>query len=137
MKTLQLLGSASLLLLIGTTPALGQASDMTFFLTSSGPGDGANLGGLQGAAAHCQSLAAAVGAGGKTCMLVAYAENRFPEEYLPTVFDNYAAQLSVDLASISQHHWPGWGKRSRPNRHWSVAKHRRNRRFRKPRSAPL
>ena len=66
MKTLQLLGSASLLLLIGTTPALGQASDMTFFLTSSGPGDGANLGGLQGADAHCQSLAAAVAAGGKT-----------------------------------------------------------------------
>tara|TARA_B100001123_G_scaffold427141_3_gene542276 strand:+ start:674 stop:1237 length:564 start_codon:yes stop_codon:yes gene_type:complete len=39
---------------------------MTFFLTSAGPGNGANLGGLQGADAHCQSLASAVGAGGKT-----------------------------------------------------------------------
>ncbi len=36
---------------------------MTFFVTSVGPGDGANLGGLQGADAHCQSLAAAVGRG--------------------------------------------------------------------------
>lgn len=36
---------------------------MTFFVTSVGLGDGANLGGLQGADAHCQSLAAAVGRG--------------------------------------------------------------------------
>ena len=34
---------------------------MSFFLTSAGPGDGANLGGLEGADAYCQSLAAAVG----------------------------------------------------------------------------
>ena len=38
---------------------------MTFFLTSMGPGDGANLGGLAGADAHCVRLAAAVGAGAK------------------------------------------------------------------------
>lgn len=42
------------------------AEDMSFFITSNGPGDGANLGGLAGADAHCQSLAQAVGAGGKT-----------------------------------------------------------------------
>ena len=42
------------------------AGDMSFFITSKGPGDGANLGGLAGADAHCQSLAEAVGAGGKT-----------------------------------------------------------------------
>jgi hypothetical protein len=39
---------------------------MSFFLTSEGPGDGADLGGLAGADAHCQSLAEAVGAGDKT-----------------------------------------------------------------------
>ena len=39
---------------------------MSFFITSEGPGDGANLGGLSGADAHCEALAAAVGAGGKT-----------------------------------------------------------------------
>jgi hypothetical protein len=39
---------------------------MTFFLTSAGPGKGADLGGLAGADRHCQQLAASVGAGGKT-----------------------------------------------------------------------
>lgn len=39
---------------------------MTFFITSTGVGNGANLGGLAGADAHCQKLAAAVGAGDKT-----------------------------------------------------------------------
>lgn len=36
---------------------------MTFFVTSAGPGDGANLGGLEGADTHCQTLASAAGAG--------------------------------------------------------------------------
>jgi hypothetical protein len=39
---------------------------MSFFITSAGPGDGASLGGLDGADAHCEVLAAAVGAGDKT-----------------------------------------------------------------------
>jgi hypothetical protein len=43
-----------------------QASRMTFFITSAGPGNGANLGGLAGADAHCQKLAAAAGAGNRT-----------------------------------------------------------------------
>jgi hypothetical protein len=38
-------------------------ADMTFFVTNAGPGNGANLGGLEGADAHCQALAAAAGAG--------------------------------------------------------------------------
>ena len=39
---------------------------MTFFITSVGLGKGANLGGLQGADAHCQALASAAGAGDRT-----------------------------------------------------------------------
>ena len=39
---------------------------MSFFITSEGPGDGADLGGLEGADAHCQSLAEAAGAGDRT-----------------------------------------------------------------------
>src|SRR5213594_2104332 len=39
---------------------------MSFFVTSVGLGNGANLGGLAGADRHCQTLAAAAGAGGKT-----------------------------------------------------------------------
>ena len=44
------------------TPA--ESGPMTFFITSAGPGDGANLGGLEGADAHCEMLADAQGAGG-------------------------------------------------------------------------
>jgi len=46
-------------------PATPQ-SKMTFFVTSSNPGQGANFGGLAGADAVCQSLAASVGAGSRT-----------------------------------------------------------------------
>jgi len=43
-----------------------QNNDMTFFVTSEGVGDGANLGGLAGADAHCQKLAESAGAGHRT-----------------------------------------------------------------------
>ena len=46
--------------------AQAQQSSMTFFVTSVGVGKGADLGGLEGADRHCQMLAQAVGAGGKT-----------------------------------------------------------------------
>jgi hypothetical protein len=39
---------------------------MGFFVTSAGMGNGADLGGLAGADAHCQKLGAAVGAGART-----------------------------------------------------------------------
>lgn len=45
-----------------TTETPSPSNEMSFFLTSAGPGDGANLGGLEGADAHCQMLAASVGA---------------------------------------------------------------------------
>lgn len=46
--------------------ALAQEQPMSFFLTSVGPGQGANLGGLAGADRHCQELARSVGAGQRT-----------------------------------------------------------------------
>jgi hypothetical protein len=49
--------------LIAADPAEGQENPMTFFITSQGPGHGADLGGLAGADAHCRSLASAVGSG--------------------------------------------------------------------------
>ena len=42
------------------------AQPMSFFVTSVGKGDGGNLGGLAGADAHCQTLAAAAGRGNAT-----------------------------------------------------------------------
>ena len=48
--------------LLAAAPASAQQADMTFFVTSAGPGKGADLGGLAGADAYCQKLAAAAGA---------------------------------------------------------------------------
>ena len=57
---------------------------MTFFITSAGPGDGANLGGLDGADAHCETLAAAQGAGGRGWMA-----------YLSTINDDGSAAVNA------------------------------------------
>ena len=58
--------TTALLLGAGVGLCIAQDNGMSFFLTSAGPGDGANLGGLDGADAHCQALAAAAGAGSRT-----------------------------------------------------------------------
>jgi hypothetical protein len=52
--------------LVATEPARAQSPNMTFFVTSTGIGNGANLGGLAGADNYCQTLAQAAGAGAKT-----------------------------------------------------------------------
>ena len=61
-----ILGSLLLLGLGGAPDAHAQQSEMTFFITSAGSGKGGDLGGLAGADKQCQTLAQAVGAGGKT-----------------------------------------------------------------------
>src|SRR5215471_21636927 len=70
MKPPTLSPSASVVLLtLGFCTAQAQnnaAQSMRFFITSSGLAKGGDLGGLAGADAHCQSLAAAVGAGART-----------------------------------------------------------------------
>lgn len=55
-----------------------QSGPMSFFVTSVGSGNGANLGGLAGADAHCQKLAAAAGAGGKTWRAYLSVPGTFP-----------------------------------------------------------
>ncbi len=50
---------------VGPTEVSAQDPPMGFFITSVGPGNGGDLGGLAGADAHCEALAAAVGAGGR------------------------------------------------------------------------
>ena len=67
MRKLQLTFAAVALALFGLR--LGSAQDqktpMSFFVTSQAPGSGASLGGLEGADAYCQKLAAAAGAGSR------------------------------------------------------------------------
>lgn len=66
MKTIVLAAATAATLAIAA-PAIAQdATSMTFFVTSVGVGDGANLGGLDGADAHCAKLAEAAGSTGKT-----------------------------------------------------------------------
>ncbi len=68
MNRTQLVFAAILLASLGSHAALAQEADsrMSFFLTTTGPGNGADLGGLTGADRHCQMLAAAVGVGNRT-----------------------------------------------------------------------
>jgi hypothetical protein len=78
MKPISLL-AATMLLVVNAAPVLAedspmvpqipprpQSAPMSFFVTSVGLGDGAKLGGLEGADTHCQKLAAAVDAGNRT-----------------------------------------------------------------------
>ena len=65
--TLLAASAAAALLAAGAAPgAGGSANSMSFFVSSTGSGKGADLGGLAGADALCQRLAGAAGAGGKT-----------------------------------------------------------------------
>lgn len=66
MKIATILSAAAVLSLACVLPATAQDSPMSFFVASQGPGDGANLGGLEGADAHCSGLAEAAGVTGKT-----------------------------------------------------------------------
>jgi len=63
---LSILGAVMLLSLGGSTGGHAQQSQMSFFITSVGPGKGGNLGGLAGADQQCQLLGATAGAGTKT-----------------------------------------------------------------------
>ena len=81
MKKSLLFTSAALLTAAATfTTVNSQDNEMSFFITSEGSGDGANLGGLAGADAHCAALASAAGSSGKTwrAYLSAHATSNSP-----------------------------------------------------------
>ena len=68
---------------------------MTFFVTSTGSGKGADLGGMSGADPHCQDLAAAVGAGG---LYIIPAKRRQAKK----VFREKFSILRADLRKVLQ-----------------------------------
>jgi hypothetical protein len=64
--TFSLAATAAALALAMSGSTIAQQAAITFFVTSAGSGNGANLGGLAGADQHGQQLAQAAGAGGHT-----------------------------------------------------------------------
>ncbi len=72
--------TAALLGACATPPSTGP---MSFFITSEGSGKGGDLGGLAGADAQCQKLAAAAGAGGKTWHAYLSTPGAFPSQANP------------------------------------------------------
>ena len=60
------ISALAVLAVLGSAPLAAQSANMSFFITSAGPGDGANLGGLAGADQQCHDLAYAKGFGDLT-----------------------------------------------------------------------
>lgn len=87
-RTLSLAAAAcALLASCATSPPTGP---MSFFITSAGSGKGADLGGLAGADAQCQKLAAAAGAGGRTWRAYLSVPGAFPQGNTPGVPSTHA-----------------------------------------------
>lgn len=50
------------------------------------------------------------GACGKTCLLIVFCNGKFPEVYVPTVFENYVATLTVDNKTVELALWDTAGQ---------------------------
>uniref|UniRef100_A0AAY5L2S8 Ras homolog family member A n=2 Tax=Esox lucius TaxID=8010 RepID=A0AAY5L2S8_ESOLU len=50
------------------------------------------------------------GACGKTCLLIVFSKDQFPEVYVPTVFENYVADIEVDSRQVELALWDTAGQ---------------------------
>ena len=75
--TLLMIAIGVVLIAMVSRPITAQGQSMSFFVSSTGPGMGGNLGGLAGADKHCQTLAAKAGAGNRTWR--AYLSTSMPD----------------------------------------------------------
>ena len=86
-----------------------QAAPMSFFITSVGMGKGGDLGGLAGADAYCQRLAAAAGGGAKTWhayLSLSAADERFVRRAYADVSMRDLAEAAEVTTGALYHHFP-------------------------------
>ena len=56
---------------------------------------------MSGAASRKKLVIVGDGTCGKTCLLIVFSKDEFPEVYVPTVFENYVADIEVDNRQVS------------------------------------
>jgi hypothetical protein len=89
-RPLSLAATVTATLLLAACASPPPTAPMGFFITSVGSGKGADFGGLAGADAHCQKLAGAAGAGGKTWRAYLSVPGAFPSANAPGVASVHA-----------------------------------------------
>ncbi len=102
MKTIVIAAAAAATLAIAAPAVAQDAANMSFFITSTGVGDGANLGGLEGADAHCMQLAEAAGSTGHSWVAYLSAEGVNAKDRIGTgPWQNFNGDvIATDVANL-------------------------------------